>query len=147
MDGSISKVRRHQVGLLLVLLAVGGCGARKEPLYPVRGKVIDSTGKPAVGALVIFNRVGDARSDTARPLGRVDGEGTFRLTTYTEGDGAPAGEYPVTILWPTPRKTPFEREGPDQLGGAYADPNNPKVRFTVEKNPDNEVPTIQLKNG
>jgi hypothetical protein len=134
-------------GPILVLAGlaflVPSCGGR-NPVYPVHGRVLDGRGKPAAGALVIFHPSGSDNPGTLNPVGRVDSAGDFRLTTYTEGDGAPAGAYAVTITWPTPRKTPFGREGPDQLRGSYSDPRAAKIHFEVEKRPDNEVPVIKL---
>src|SRR5262245_50392711 len=128
---------------VLALLLLGGCSG-KPPVYPVRGEVRDSEGKPAKGVLVVFHPVGEANSsEVVKPVGRVDENGEFHLTTYVEGDGAPAGDYAVTLVWPAPRKTPFDPEGGDQLGGAYAHPDTPKTHFTVEKR-DNQVPIIQL---
>ena len=134
-----------RLSLLLLSLVLSGCSAGKEPVYPVHGKVLDGQDRPAAGALIIFNPLGQNGSSSLKPVGRVEEDGEFRLTTYTEEDGAPSGEYGVTILWPTPKKTPFGPEGPDQLKGAYADPKNPKIRFTVGANTENEVPTIRLK--
>jgi hypothetical protein len=123
-------------------LAVAGCGDGREKVYPVRGKVIDAKEKPAAGALVFFNAVG--ASHKIKPVGKVGDDGTFQLTSYDANDGAPAGEFVVTLIWPTPKKTPFDQEGPDQLKGRLADAGKSEIRFTVEKKPDNEVPVIRL---
>src|SRR5262249_46886055 len=37
-----------------------------------------------------------------RPVGRVGADGRFRLSTYLTGDGAPAGDYTVLVVWPGP---------------------------------------------
>jgi hypothetical protein len=132
------------LALVVQSLALFGCAGGRQPVYPVHGKVVDSRNRPATGALVIFNRIGEIGAGSLKPVGRVEEDGEFRLTTYTEEDGAPAGEYAVTILWPAPRKGPFVPEGPDQLKGSYADPKNPKFRFTVQKDVESEVPTIHL---
>ena len=34
-----------------------------------------------------------------RPVGQVDKNGYFTLTSYANGDGAPEGEYQVTVVW------------------------------------------------
>lgn len=130
---------RRSAAAALALLACS-CGGR-EPVYPVRGKVLDAGGRPAVGALVVFHPVA---AGAARAVARADADGNFALTTYAEGDGAPAGEYVVTIEWPAARKSPFEPEGPDRLQGRLRDSKTSKIRFRVEKNSDNEVPAIRL---
>jgi hypothetical protein len=84
-----------------VFLLPTSCSGRK-PVYPVSGKVLFQ-GRPAKGAMVKFHP--QDGSDTALvPRGEVDADGTFRLTTYQQHDGAPAGRYAVTIFWGVPSK-------------------------------------------
>jgi hypothetical protein len=128
------------VALCLGLLALAGCSGRKT-VYPVRGEVRDARGKPATGALVFFH---PRATQEEKPVGKVNEQGEFQLTTYTEKDGAPAGEYVLTLVWPTPKKTPFDSEGGDQLRGTMAKPETSKVTFTVEATSENRVPTITL---
>jgi hypothetical protein len=74
------------------------------------------------------------------PRGRADRDGHFTLTTYEFGDGAPAGEYVVTIIWraPLPGASPHDEVleyaagGPDQLEGRYADPATSPLRVTIK---------------
>ncbi|AMV30396.1 hypothetical protein VT84_38745 [Gemmata sp. SH-PL17] len=79
-----------------------------------------------------------------RVIARTDEQGNYALTTYAEGDGAPAGDYIITITWPVPKKTPFEPEGGDQLAGKLAKPERSPHKFTVSKQSDQEVPVITL---
>jgi hypothetical protein len=130
--------------MVLVALAGVGCSDGKKKVYPVKGRVVDAEGKPAVGAVVILRDVSVADEGPNRPTGRVGEDGEFRLTYYTEGDGAPEGEYAVTLIWPTPRKSPFEPEGNDRYAGKFASPQSPLTRFRVERSPANEIPLIQL---
>ena len=124
----------------VLALIVCSCGGGRTPVYPVRGR-----DKPATGALVVVFHPADGDDPAApRPVAQVDDQGAFRLTTYAEGDGAPAGDYAVTILWPAPRKTPLDPEGPDQLKGRYGNPKTAKIRFKVERQPHNEVPVLKL---
>src|SRR5262249_2552105 len=88
-------------------LAISSCGGGRVKVYPVHGKVVDEKGKPAVGAIVMFHPVAPPGKNVEAVSGTVDESGEYRLTTYTNGDGAPAGEYVVTITWPEPRKSPF----------------------------------------
>src|SRR5262249_10301058 len=111
---------------------------------PVRGKVLDAQKKGAAGAVVYFNPTDPNYGDLNKPVGKVNEDGTFTLTTYEQGDGAPAGEYVVTIVWPAPRKTPLDPEGGDRLQGRFADPKSSKIRFTVNKESENNVPDIVL---
>ncbi|MGL4553907.1 MAG: hypothetical protein ACRC33_22335 [Gemmataceae bacterium] len=123
------------VGLtcLVAFLALNaGCGDRAGKLktVPVSGKLF-SRGKPAAGALVIFNPPSQAdEKDPIYPKGTVKDDGSFRLTTYAQDDGAPEGEYSVTVLWQGTRAG-GEGGGADKLGGRYADPRSPRLKATV----------------
>lgn len=132
------------VATLPAFAALSGCGDDRLPLYPVQGRVLDGQGQPAIGAQVYFHSASGGSEGIPTPVGKVDDQGDFHLTTYVEGDGAPEGEYAVTIIWPPPRTTPFEPVGGDQLNGTYADPKNPRLRFTVKADSENTVPAINL---
>ena len=57
-----------------------------------------------------------------KPFARVSEDGTFAVTTYDTGDGAPAGEFKVTVYWPA---DPDARgPSPDRLKGRYRDPES-----------------------
>src|SRR5438874_776593 len=90
------------IGLALAALAVAGCGRKLTDVYPVRGQVFYN-GKPTPGARVVFHpvRAGEAKSavQTHLPTGEVQADGSFTLRTHPLGDGAPAGEYLVAIVW------------------------------------------------
>jgi len=137
---------RTRVALLLaaLLLATSGCGDGRKRVYKVRGQVFAANKKPAAGAMVTFNPVKPDPNDPARPIGKVDEQGNYVLTTYVEGDGAPEGEYVITITWPVAKKTPFDPEGPDRISGKLARPESSPHKFTVEAKPDQEVPPITL---
>ena len=132
--------------VLVLIIAIPACHRAKshKPVYPVKGRVVDSHDKPAVGAMLVFHPVSPSDNDVAKPVAQVDESGSFSLTTYVAGDGAPEGEYAVTIIWPEPKKTPFSPPGPDQLKGEYGNAASPRIRFTVEKKALNEVPPIKL---
>ena len=71
-------------------------------------------------------------------------DGTFTLTTYDAADGAPAGEYRVTVeLW---RSTGRGDEGPtNRLNPKYARPESSGLTATVSAGPTDLKP-ITLKN-
>src|SRR6516162_2916123 len=105
--------------ILGTLLLVSGCGQGRKTVYPVYGKVLTAGEKPAEGALVVFHPLGAATTESTKPLAYVKNDGSFALTTYTQADGAPEGEYAITIEWRPPTSNPFGRnkEGVDQLQG------------------------------
>jgi hypothetical protein len=86
------------LGVLLLNLACGG----RNSVYPVSGKVLFD-GKPAEGAVVQFHPKNKS-GKVVVPVGRVGADGTFRLTSYKQDDGAPAGEYTVTVFWGVPSR-------------------------------------------
>lgn len=124
--------------LLFVLVALAGCGRPTAPaivMYPVEGRLIVS-GIPAVNAQVALHPIGEPTS-SYHPVGTTGADGRFRLTTHTTGDGAPAGEYVVTVIWTNHEL--FGGDCPcgadptqhDRLCGAYADPATSRLRATV----------------
>ena len=85
--------------LLILLLNFGACSDNgRLPVYPVSGQVMYQ-GKPTPDALIIFHPTNNLGETAPRPLTRVNRDGNFTLTTYEMNDGAPAGEYAVTITW------------------------------------------------
>src|SRR5262245_15325321 len=97
--------RRWGLGVgTLALLLVTAFGVRaywggidRPALAPLTGHV-SFDGQPAAGATVIFHPL-EAPADAPRPTATVGTDGTFTLGTYQPGDGAPAGEYAVTVEW------------------------------------------------
>jgi hypothetical protein len=140
-------LRTASVCLLGLVCAGCGGGDQKKAVYPVRGQVL-YRGKPAAEALVIF---------TPRPLGevgawpqgypraRVQEDGSFRLGSYAEDDGAPAGEYAVTVLWM--KRPPRDEENEvDVLQGRYSNPEASPFRVQVkEAKEGNDAGTIDLR--
>jgi hypothetical protein len=95
-----------------------GCSNNGEPkvaVVPVTGKLLTAEGKPAVGASVAFHADGHGPY-AFTPFGTVQADGTFTLTSYATGDGAPPGVYAVVVVWRS--LTPDgEAMGPDRLRG------------------------------
>jgi hypothetical protein len=84
--------------MLPAALLATSCGDGRRPVFPVRGQVLYE-GKPTPGALVIFHPLNDPDPLAPRAIARVAADGSFSPTTYGGGDGAPEGEYAVTISW------------------------------------------------
>jgi len=139
----------------LVGTAVGltSCGGPDRiPVHPVHGKVF-CQGQPAVHAYVVFHPVGGSEEvQKIRPAGRVGDDGSFSLTTYVSGDGAPAGDYQVTVGWPgpAPGTDPNSEDpeailsGPDRLQGRYQDPKTSGLTATVTEG-ENEIPPFEIQ--
>jgi len=123
-------------------LLVGSCSgskqsdANRKPVHPVRGQLLVS-GKPAAGAFVFFVPVNELPEPTdPRPRAQVAADGSFDVSMYGDKDGAPAGDYIVTVLW--------EGEGGyDKLKNQYNDPKKSKLRVTVKEG-KNDLPPFRL---
>src|SRR5262245_28689424 len=111
-----------QLMLFVFCLIVFGCGPSLAPVYPVKGQVVAGPDKkPAAGAMVYFNPVTKDPREKGIPLATVDDNGYFELTTRKAKDGAPAGEYVITLVWFKTKKSLFDDEGADKLNGRFAD--------------------------
>jgi hypothetical protein len=125
--------------LALALVSCTGGQATNEvrkPVHPVRGQLLVG-GKPATGAFVYLVPINEpAEPVDPRPRAEVAPDGTIEFSMYGNKDGAPIGDYVVTVLW--------EGEGGyDQLKGQYLDPKKSKLRVTVKEGP-NELPPFKL---
>ena len=121
---------------MTLAVCCSACGNTRKPVYPVQGKVVYN-GKAVPQALVVFHPVGGTTKDAARPSAHTDNEGQFTLTTYVSNDGAPLGEYVVTVHW-TPLVKTREGDltpGPDKLPAVYGKPDTTKLRIWVNEGP------------
>jgi hypothetical protein len=124
--------RRQYTGPLVVLGLVFSFGAAfilskerllsaKPTLYAVEGKVLVD-GEPAENLNVAFHPQGGDKNQFC-PVGRTNSRGIFHLMTRSDADGAPAGEYSVTLVWPDGLRDECEYVDPtlhDRLKGTYA---------------------------
>ena len=104
------------ISALAIIVIASGWGDGKKATYPVTGKVVAGAGKtPAKGAIVMLIPVTFDIKDLERSMATVDDDGAFAITTYNANDGAPAGEYVITLTWPPPRRSVFDDDGEDHL--------------------------------
>ncbi|MFO0879640.1 MAG: hypothetical protein U0840_20025 [Gemmataceae bacterium] len=127
-------------GMLLLLPA---CGAKPGtvPVFPAKGRVFYQ-GRPTDGAIVQLHPRSPLPPGTPLPRGRVEADGSFRLTTHVTNDGAPAGEYDVTITWRHPTEY-AEQEGPDRIPARYGDPKLSGLSVRIEPQ-SNDLPEFRL---
>jgi len=138
---------RPWVGVILAcyLFAIAACSNRPDyqevEIYPTSGSV-SVDGEPAYGAVIVFHPQGDiGMSKGNRVFAKVKEDGTFAMTTYVTEDGAPAGKYVATVVWP---QDPNARgPSPDRLRGKYAKPDQSDLTVTVEKR-ENTLPAWEL---
>ncbi len=135
--------------LLTALLAATltcGCsrtsGPAKKACYPVKGQLLVQ-GKPAEGVLLSFQPKGNANPDewsAGFPHATTSADGKFEVGTYTDNDGAPAGDYVVIAIWTLPNPQNEEASSPDKLGGRYSDSATSKLTAKVESKPTELAP-------
>ncbi|WP_010585067.1 hypothetical protein [Schlesneria paludicola] len=131
-----------QFTLFYVALAAAGCAKPAQPkdavpVFPVTGNLVYE-GESMIGAVITFHS--NERQLTAQ--GIADELGVYSLTTYLSNDGAAAGDYVVTIHWPsTPQAAPSAADPdpplpPDRLKSTYTNGKSSKLRATVNKCPN-----------
>lgn len=122
------------------LLCSTGCQEQsspdgKQPIHPVCGTLLVND-RPAANARLALHPAKGTTLSELRPVGICSPDGSFRLTTYQMDDGAPQGEYVVTIFWPNDAMPADECEciDPiihDRLAGSYIDPARSTLRAKV----------------
>ncbi|MFH5804178.1 hypothetical protein [Alienimonas sp. DA493] len=147
---------RSRVGILpaaacLAALWPVGCSdkeAWEAETQPVSG-TLRINGKIPENAVLTLHPQGepiDVRK--SKPWGKVQSDGSFALQTYRQGDGAPPGDYDLTLVW---RKDPSVMGSPDQLGGAYDEVRESKWTVTVEEGREElapiEVEGVEIVRG
>jgi hypothetical protein len=130
------------LALLGLVVMLASCGPRsvRVPVYRAHGQVYFQ-GKPASHAFVALHPRDHTHAAVPHPTAYTDAEGRFTLSTYAPQDGAPAGEYAVTIVWWAPRAIKDPQEGDDltllnRLPPRYGDPKSSglQARITQDTN-------------
>jgi hypothetical protein len=142
---------RASFGVVCLSIGLVGCGGGADDgrvkVFPTQGKVSVS-GRPAEGAKVTFysaNTHADGKK-VPPPTGTADATGVFQLGTYKSADGAPPGEYKVTVVWlePPPANAQGIFDLKDRLQGRYSSPEKTTLKAQI---PDGggEIPPFELK--
>lgn len=116
---------------LLALLSGCNKGEQRPEVHPVAGQ-LTVNGQPAEGALLSFHPADGVNFDQrgSRPRATVEADGSFTVSTYGDGDGAPAGEYAVSVVW---IENPESATPVDKLDGRFADPEQSEWRVRIEE--------------
>lgn len=142
--------RRTAIATCCALVAALPCGCeqrlKKLPVYQVTGKIFVN-GQPAEHAQISLQPIKAAAKGerVIIPHAVAFADGVFSMGTYDGSDGAPAGEYAITVTWPTVTIEGGEETfGPDRLNGRYRLSGNAIPSFTVQER-DNVIPTIDIQ--
>ena len=137
-----------------------GCGSsndrgyikHEEELHPVSGQVLYQ-GKPTSNATVVLHRTQAAPAVETNsgevivapnPQGTCDKTGKFQLYTYAFGDGAPVGDYIVTVSWQDPEGRGREDNYPELLPKRYQSSKMSGLKAQLNKG-ENVLPPFELK--
>jgi len=141
-----------QIGIASGLLSLVLCGCAKRletptraTTYPVSGSLLIN-GSPAIRAAITFHPAAPAADGKAHgPAAHTDDNGGFRLTTFSAYDGAPPGDYRVTVVANWVSQSGQDVEVPDLLKGKFSDPAKSPLRITVREG-ENELEQFDLKS-
>lgn len=140
----------------LLATVLAGCGGEERTdrpkVFPVSGKIIfgDNNLEDAVVKLFPVELEKDIGTPL-RPRARVKEDGSFSIGTYAAGDGAPAGEYVITVSW-RGDLSDFDDEDddiedyPELIPWEYTVPAQSKLRVTVKEQDENVVPEITIES-
>ena len=130
------------IALVALLLPTAGCGSSQNrdrvPVFPTKGSVKLEGTSPKGALIVLHPKRGKQASDgnAIRPYATIHSDVTFELTSYDSNDGAPAGEYSVTVELRKVIKYPN--------GGAGPGPNLVPKKYTK---PDTSPLLVQIQPG
>ena len=147
---TFGRATRRPTFPILMLIAAAvctttGCGEtapQRAATYPVSTR-ITYQGKPIPGAFVALHpKV--PQPDVPTPRANIGSDGQLKVTTYDTADGAPAGEYVLTIEWYKPIKQGGDVvAGPNIIPRKYASPKTSPVLIQVAEG-HTSFPPIKL---
>jgi hypothetical protein len=144
---------RSSLSVLLIcaplVAACAGCGSSQRPdrvaVFPATGRLVYD-GQPLTGAFVVLHpKAADAGHLAPRPHGQAAADGSFSLTSYDTNDGAPAGDYTLTVvLRPVVKNGGDYTAGPNILPLKYSRAETSPVTVNIAEG-RNDLPEIQLR--
>jgi hypothetical protein len=129
----------------LLAVAVVGCGKaapERVATHPAKG-TITFKGQPTPGAFVTLHPKTPLENVPA-PRANVGKDGSFEVTTFNGGDGAPEGDYIVTVQWYKPVKNGNDVvAGPNVIPPKYGKPQTSSVVIHIAAC-ENQLQPIKL---
>ncbi|QDV69473.1 hypothetical protein Poly24_31890 [Rosistilla carotiformis] len=141
---------------VLVAVAIGvattfGCGQQQHagelPVYPLSGTVLVD-GKPVENIQVALHSTNV--KETAKhyfPQGFTDAQGQIKVSTYADGDGAPAGDYRVTFVLKDYNVVARSFTGPNKIDASYSDAETSPVTITIGPDQPNDLGQLELPSN
>ncbi|MBI1325982.1 hypothetical protein GC170_22710 [bacterium] len=130
--------------IIPIVVILHGCGG-DQPFQstavdrvPVSGRVVVGR-QPVAGAIVTFEPKFDWDPELPKPSAVTDAEGKFDIGTRFDADGAPAGEYLVSIKSP-------EAEGSIQLDAQFGEASRSGLKASISDKPV-KLPDFVVKRG
>jgi hypothetical protein len=161
-----SNRKVHSRGLLIAALGLGcltfasSCGKSKIeikgqlPVFPVSGQ-LTMDGQPMADAQLVFYSAEERPKGTSRirPHATTNEDGTFRVSTYGSEDGAPVGQYRVTVSWKGPSIGPSGEVGvagddddrPEKVPAAFRNPKFSRIKVEIAEG-ENALTAWDLAN-
>jgi hypothetical protein len=136
-------------GMMLLYFALSSLWSgepARVPVYPARGEA-RFEGKSMPNAAIFLHPIGVEDPDYPRPRSTANADGTFELGTYGKDDGAPAGEYRVTVQWFVRPKVAEPEGGAaarNQLPARYSRPETSGLTVRIQPG-ENKLPALDLK--
>lgn len=129
------------LGLLVCCFASCGKSSNQLVTHEVKGQVLQN-GKPVPHATVVFHPSFDLGPEVSKPRAITNEAGAFIVSTYGSEDGAPEGEYKVTVeQWTTTKP----EEGPkSRLDPKFGKPDQSGLSVRVASG-KNELAPLVLK--
>lgn len=143
-------LRDAVVCLLLIFGSLTGCkqGITPPKSSPVDGRVVLG-GKPVTGVRVTLHPQFKIGTVPFLPNGETDADGKFKLSTGAPGNGAPPGEYLVSLERPRivsdKANSGIELEV-DDLKGKFKDPEKSPWKVTIQQG-ENHLEPFDLTAG
>jgi tetratricopeptide (TPR) repeat protein len=132
---------------VFVFFMFGSTRSDRVPVHPVQGQAFFE-GKPMPNAIVLLEPTGWEIATFPKPRAIVRDDGTFILATYGKDDGAPIGEYKVSVQWFVKPENRQEVEGgsiaKNVLPARYANPETSGLTVNIKQGA-NLIPPFQLR--
>jgi hypothetical protein len=124
---------------------ISGCGdaqPHRVATFPVHGR-ITYKGQPIPGAFVTLHPK-TPLGNVPAPRAIISSDGSLKVSTYDGGDGAPEGEYVLTVQWYKPIKNGQDVvPGPNVIPKKYSSPRTSNLIVRVVAS-ENKLEPIQL---